>query len=142
MYFRSFSLWKTALHKCLNGNVSWHPSTVNVLNGGKSLWNVHDRTFMTFFYQDEPNWVGRPLSYWYVNSYKSLFNIVCRSQVFSSLYFYLQALYQMQLSKKLKAFSGFFSPFSKSSSNFEHFEKKDEIHSQCIYEIIDCQRYG
>ena len=48
----------------------------------------------------------------------------------------------MQLSKKLKIFSQCFSPFSKSSSNFEHFGKKDDIHSQCIYEIIDCQRYG
>ena len=36
----------------------------------------------------------------------------------------LQVLWQMQLSKKLKPFSQFFSPFLKSSSNFEHFEKK------------------
>ena len=48
----------------------------------------------------------------------------------------------MQLSKKLKTFSQFFFPFLKSVSNFEHFEKKTDIHSQCIYEIIDCQRYG
>ena len=48
----------------------------------------------------------------------------------------------MQLSKKLKTYSQFFFSFLKSSSNFEHFEKKDDIHSQCIYEIIDCQIYG
>ena len=54
----------------------------------------------------------------------------------------LQVLHQMQLSKKLKAFPQFFFPFLKSSSNFEHFEKKDDILSQCISEIIDCQRYG
>ena len=54
----------------------------------------------------------------------------------------LQVLHQMQLSKKLKTFPQFFFPFLKSSSNFEHFEKKDDIHSQCISEIIDCQRYG
>ena len=48
----------------------------------------------------------------------------------------------MQLSKKLKTFPEFFFPFLKSSSYFEHFEKKDDIHSQCISEIIDCQRYG
>ena len=53
----------------------------------------------------------------------------------------LQVLHQMQLSKKLKTFPQFFFPFLKSSSNFEHFEKKDDIHSQCISEIIDCQRY-
>ena len=48
----------------------------------------------------------------------------------------------MQLSKKLKIFSAIVFPLGKSSSNIEHFEKKDDIHSQCIYEIIDCQRYG
>ena len=53
----------------------------------------------------------------------------------------LQVLYQMQLSEKLKIFSQFFSKFLKSSSNFEHFEKKDDIHSQCISEIKDSQSY-
>ena len=54
----------------------------------------------------------------------------------------LKVLHQMQLSKKLKTFSGFFCPFLKFSSHFEHFEQKDDIHSQCISKIIDCQRYG
>ena len=54
----------------------------------------------------------------------------------------LKVLYQMQFSKKLKTFSEVFCRFSKSSSNFEHFGKKDDIHSKCISEIIDCQRYG
>ena len=54
----------------------------------------------------------------------------------------LQGLYQMTLSKKVKTFSQFFSPFLKSSSSFENFEEKDDIHSQCISEIIDSQRYG
>ena len=53
-----------------------------------------------------------------------------------------QVLYQMQLYEKLKIFSRFFISFSKYSWNFEHFEKKNDIHSQCISEIIDCQRYG
>ena len=48
----------------------------------------------------------------------------------------------MQLSKKVKTFSQFFSPFLKSSSKFENFEKNDEIYSQCIAELIDCQRHG
>ena len=48
----------------------------------------------------------------------------------------------MQLSKTLKTFSEFFSQFLKSSSNYERFEGKDDIHSQCFSEIIDCQRYG
>ena len=56
--------------------------------------------------------------------------------------FELQVLYQMQLSKKLKLFSEILFPFFKCSSNFEHSVKKDDIHRQCIYEIIDCQING
>ena len=36
---------------------------------------------------------------------------------------------QMQLSRKQKTFSEFFSAFLKSSLNFEHFQKKDDSHS-------------
>ena len=48
----------------------------------------------------------------------------------------------MQLSKKLKLFSEILFPFLKSSSNFEHSDKKDDIHRECIYEFIDCQVNG
>ena len=50
----------------------------------------------------------------------------------------------MQLSKKqkLKVFSELFDAFLKSTSNFEHFFKKDDPHSWCIYELIDCKRSG
>ena len=62
---------------------------------------------------------------------------------YSPCYIYnLQVLHQMQWSKKLKTFTQFFCPFFKSPSNFEHIEKKDDIHCQCISEIIDIQRYG
>ena len=48
----------------------------------------------------------------------------------------------MQLSKNLITFSQFLSPFLKSSSTFERFEKQDDIHIQCISEILDSQRCG
>ena len=48
----------------------------------------------------------------------------------------------MQLSKKLKAFSGFFPAFSKFSLNIEHFEKKDDAHSLCIFEATTCEKRG
>ena len=44
---------------------------------------------------------------------------------------------QMQLSRKQKTFSGFFSAFLKSSLNFEHFQKKDDSHSWGISKITD-----
>ena len=42
----------------------------------------------------------------------------------------------MQLSKKLKRFSQFFTAFINSSFNFEHFGIKDEPHSLCISEFF------
>ena len=51
----------------------------------------------------------------------------------------LQLPIQMQLSQKRETFSEFFLPFLESTSNFEHFERKDACHNQCISEITDCE---
>ena len=45
----------------------------------------------------------------------------------------------MKLSEKVKIFSQFFTAFLNSTFNFEHFEKKDESHSLCLSEIVDCE---
>ena len=47
---------------------------------------------------------------------------------------------QMQLSRKQKTFSKFFSAFFKSSLNFEHFLKKDDPHCSSISEITDSEK--
>ena len=47
---------------------------------------------------------------------------------------------QMQVSRKQKTFSEFFSAFLKSSLNFEHFQKKDDSHSWGISEITDSEK--
>ena len=47
---------------------------------------------------------------------------------------------QMHLSQKEKNFSQFFSAFSESALNFEHFQKEDDPHSLCISEITDHER--
>ena len=47
---------------------------------------------------------------------------------------------QMQLSRKQKTFSEFFSPFFKSSLNFQHFLKKDDPHCSSISEITDPEK--
>ena len=46
---------------------------------------------------------------------------------------------QMQLSKKQKAFSEFFSAFFKCRQNFEYFQKNDDPHSSCISEVTDSE---
>ena len=48
----------------------------------------------------------------------------------------------MHLSKKQKRFSQFFGAFLKFTSNFEHFERKDELDSLCICQMGDCERRG
>ena len=45
----------------------------------------------------------------------------------------------MQISLKLKTFSGFFITFLKSTLNLEYFGKKDQSHSLSIMEIINCE---
>ena len=48
----------------------------------------------------------------------------------------------MQLSEKVKTFSGFFNVFSKSRLSFEYFQKKDEAHSLFICEATACEKHG
>ena len=45
---------------------------------------------------------------------------------------------QIQLSKKQKIFSQFIAAFLKSTSSFEHFEKRHDPHSVCISAIKNC----
>ena len=46
----------------------------------------------------------------------------------------------MQISRKLKIFSGFFIAFPKSTLNLEYFERKDQSQSLSIKGIINCER--
>ena len=54
----------------------------------------------------------------------------------------LQLPIQMQLSEKRKPFSQLFVPFLESTSNFKHFEKKDDRHTYLLSEITECERLG
>ena len=49
---------------------------------------------------------------------------------------------QMSLSLERNFFSDLFVPFLESTSNFKHFEKKDDRHSYFISEITDFERLG
>ena len=51
----------------------------------------------------------------------------------------LTILIQMALSHKKITFSQFFAPFMKFGLNFEHFDKNDEPHRFCNFEITDCE---
>ena len=49
---------------------------------------------------------------------------------------------QMQLYLKPIIFSDLFLPFLESTSNFRHFEKKDDRHTYFISEITECEKLG
>ena len=46
----------------------------------------------------------------------------------------------MQVSEKQKVISQFFFEFSKFTFNFEHFQKKGDPHSLCIFQPMDSER--
>ena len=48
----------------------------------------------------------------------------------------------MQLSQKVKIFSGFFPAIPKSRLNFEHIKKKDDAYSLVISEATACKKRG
>ena len=52
----------------------------------------------------------------------------------------LPLAFQMILSEKLKQFFPFLVALSESGLNFQHFEKKEKLHSSSISEVIDSQR--
>ena len=46
---------------------------------------------------------------------------------------------QMKISQKQKTFSEFFLAFLRSRINLKHFEKEDDPHRFCIFEITDSE---
>ena len=46
----------------------------------------------------------------------------------------------MHLSQKQKIFFRCYSAFFESALNFEHFKKKEDVHSLCISEITDHEK--
>ena len=50
----------------------------------------------------------------------------------------------MHLSQERKTFFSFFFffAFCKFRINFEYFEKKDDPHSSCLFDLTDCEKRG
>ena len=55
---------------------------------------------------------------------------------------YLMQPIQVHLSQKQKTFPRFFSPFSKSKLNFEHFQKMDDPDSLFVSDSTACKKGG
>ena len=110
---------------------------MKVLPGTKHCWNEHAIPIILFSREFKSNWVWKV---WFsLTEILRLFvNTLTADEKYSrSIKQKLQQPFQSPLSKKQKAFSGFFIAFLKFASNFEHFQKKDESPGRIISEIID-----
>ena len=140
MYFRNYRLWKTWLDHPLKSALSEHALTVNMWKHPNCLRNLDESPFIIFFSQFSRKliWNVSPLALGevlgrFVNTLSADGNYHvhgCEN---------LQFPVEMQLSEKRKPFSEVFFLFLDSTSNSEHFERKDDRHSLCISEITDCE---
>ena len=69
MHFWNYRLWKSWLDHSLKSAVSEHALTVNMWKHPKSLWNLHESTFIMFFDPSRWSWFGKCLPYFLVKSY-------------------------------------------------------------------------
>ena len=72
MYFRNYRLSKNWLDHSLKSTVSERRSKVNMLKSPKHLSNLHQSTFIIFFYDYEEKWFAKHFLYWCLKSYGCL----------------------------------------------------------------------
>ena len=137
MYFRYYRLLKNWLEHSLKSSVSKQALALNMWKRPKHLQNLNERAFIMFFHQ--LIWKMSPLV---LRKILGVFvNISTADDKYRVQYCEnLPVPIQMQLSQNRKNVSQFFVPFLKSTSNFQHFGRKDDRHSWCICEITDCEK--
>ena len=133
LYFGSYRLWKAWLHKCLNSPVSYHHSSVNIVEG-LHLWNLHESTLIKLCCISKRDWLRKPLLLLRVKLLQLFVKTLTADHKYCLCNIWnLQHLIQMQICKKLKRFFEIFSPFLKYTSNFRHFGKKDDSHIYSVF---------
>ena len=129
--------------ECAKAPASEHSFEVNEFTGRKRCWNMSCRCFYAKFLLIWDKWrTERSLLV------RSKILGLCFNRLTSDhMYFRLNTeifpeLVRTKLSQKPKTFSGIFIEFFKSTWIFEHFERKDELHSLNISEVIDTEECG
>ena len=142
MYLRNYGRRKTWLDKCLKSPVSEDHSIGNMVNGPKHWFSVNSSTFYIFIDKCQGN------------NWKRSLLVACKvvilfvdtpttDDMYSPLSRHiLMQWMQMHSSEKENTFSQFFCAFFESTSNFEHFQRKNDPHSFCISEITDTEIRG
>ena len=113
------------LDKSLKTSVSDHRFTINMVKGTKECRNLYWGTFIQISHYYESNRAGKCLFYWYLKFYDRL---LIDSLLMTRILFTIGKIYKNQLKYnyliKKKLFFQFFAWFLKSTSNYEHFDKK------------------
>ena len=143
MHFLIYGLRNTSLKKCLKSPVSEEPLTSDMVNGSKHCWNRKDSNFVIFIdpYEEYYSWKGLSDSY-----VKSEDRLLTHWIPITSILFLAEAIYckifRCIYLRNEKYFVNFFFSIWKSRVNFEHFQKKDDSHSWCIFELTDSEKRG
>ena len=125
--------------KSLKSRVSEDSSTSNMVNGPKDCSNLNDSTLpyllilVKAIQTEKVCMIDMKLGI-FVNLWTAhkKYYFLNRGNLFQLL--------QMKLSEKRKIFSQFSFAFPKFRFNFEHFQKLDDPHSWCIFDLTDSER--
>ena len=139
MYFWNYGLRNTWLDQSLKSPVSEDGLTGNILNGPKYCLKFSAVTFIMFLHHSDGIGVGKCLPYWYLKSHLMFIKTLYADDKYSLRSSEnVRQPNQLQFSKKQNNLSQFFASFLKSTSNFGHFEQKDDAYRLCIFGIMDC----
>ena len=143
MYFWTYGLRKTWLDKCLKSPASEDASRSNMVNGAKHCWNLNGSTFTLFVGHCESNSVGKSLPWQYAKYYDCLLTYWLPM---TSILFLIETIY-CNLFKcnylRIKKFCfNFFLHFPNLDWILNIFEKKDDSHRWCIFELTVSKQRG
>ena len=133
-YFWTYRPRETWLDKCLKSLVSEHLLTSNIVNGRKDSSKPNNSPFTKFIDPFEVNSDWKSLTDWYGKSQECFLThwLAIKGIIFLTETIYSN-IFRCKYLRNEKYFLHIFFEISKFTFNFEHFVKKDDLHSWCIF---------
>ena len=141
--FLNLRTLKHVVIKMSKGLVSENRSRKNMVNVAKHYSKLNDSTFTIFIDPCELNSGWKSLFEWYRTFYERL---LTHWLLITNILLLIETIYsnifRCNYLRNEKCLFNFFFVFCKFTFNFEHFQKKDDPHSWCIFELTDSERCG
>ena len=141
--FRTLLFREMWLLECLTVPVFRHSYRGKVVTGLKHCWSHHGSNFIINFHYSQTHWVGRLLCY---SDLKFCDCLVTQWLPMTCILVIIWKNFpesvQAPISQKRERFSEFSFTFLQSTQNFSNFEKKHQVHSLNILEVIDSEKSG